>query len=411
MFELSQEQLEDTPEQVKEEAMRLLKSPELLDVIAQDGADLGIVGELVLFATLYLVGTSRFLRKPLAAIVQGSSSSGKSYVTEVAAKLFPEETKVIASQISPQALFYLPPGSLCHRLVVAGERSRNTSDEAADVTRALREMLSSGEVSKLVTEPGGSGQFSTRHVNQRGPIAYVETTSLTQVFSEDANRCLLLTTDERPEQTARIVQRLAEDASGKDRVSDKTTIIQKHHALQRLLKPVEVVVPYAEMLGERFPNARVECRRAFPHFLQMIQAGATLHQFQRQRDSSQRVVATAEDYEIALKLLEEPLGRSLGNELSASVKSLLEALQDKYPTEEFTTADASNAHGKACRRTVHAGLNELAQRELVVQVEPHKGPNPAVWTITPKAFGPAPAGKFHLPTLREVEEYQLANKA
>jgi len=209
VFELSQEKLKDMPVEVKEEAVRLLNSPELLGEIIEDAARLGIAGEAVLFATIYLVGTSRVLNKPLAAIVQGSSSSGKSYVTEVAAKLFPEETKKTASQITPQALFYLPPGSLCHRFLVAGERSRNTSDEAADMTRALREMLSSGEVSKLVTESGGSDQHSTRHINQKGPIAYVETTSLTRVFEEDANRCLLLSTNETQEQTVRIVREWA----------------------------------------------------------------------------------------------------------------------------------------------------------------------------------------------------------
>ena len=226
VFELSEEKLKDMPVEVREEAVRLLNSPNLLGEIIKDGADMGIAGESELFAIIYLVGTSRVLKKPLAAIVQGSSASGKTLLVEVAAKMFPEETKLIASQISQQALFYCADGSLSHRFVVAGERSRNTSDEAADTTRALREMLSSGEISKLVTEPGGSGQFSTRHVNQKGPIAYVETTSLTQVFREDANRCLLVNTDERPRQTARIMQRLAKEASGQGRVSDKTTIIQ-----------------------------------------------------------------------------------------------------------------------------------------------------------------------------------------
>jgi hypothetical protein len=81
-----------------------------------------------------------------------------------------------------------------------------------------------------------------------------------------------------------------------------------------------------------------------------------------------------------------------------------------YSNGDFSTTAAAAAYDKG-RRSVQDGLHELAQRELVVQVEPPRGPNPAVWIISQKASDPAPGSKFHLPTLREVEEYQLANKA
>ena len=154
----------------------------------------------------------------------------------------------------------------------------------------------------------------------------------------------------------------------------------------------------------------MECRRAFPQFVRMIQAVATLHQFQRQRDSSQRAIATPADYRIAMEFMEGPLGKSLKNELSASVEGLLKFLVETYSNGDFSTTEAAAAYDKG-RRSVQDGLHELAQRELVVQVEPSRGPNPAVWTISPKASDPAPGSKFHLPTFREVEEYQLASKA
>jgi len=88
VFELSQEELKGMPVEVKREAMRLLNSSDLLGEIIEDAADLGIAGEPVLFATIYLVATSLMLDKPLAVIVLGSSSSEKTFVVEVVLKLF-----------------------------------------------------------------------------------------------------------------------------------------------------------------------------------------------------------------------------------------------------------------------------------------------------------------------------------
>src|SRR5262249_16728051 len=86
----------------------------------------------------YLAGVSRLLERPLAVIVQGPSSSGKSYVIAKVAELFPPEAVVLAHQMTPQALFHMEPGSLEHRFVVAGERSRLENDDSAEATRRGR---------------------------------------------------------------------------------------------------------------------------------------------------------------------------------------------------------------------------------------------------------------------------------
>ena len=81
--------LEQTDPEVQAEASRLLEDPALIDRIEADIEAAGVAGEHDLRLTLYLVGTSRLLPRPLAAIVQGQSSSGKSFTVERVAKLFP----------------------------------------------------------------------------------------------------------------------------------------------------------------------------------------------------------------------------------------------------------------------------------------------------------------------------------
>ena len=128
-------------------------------------------------------------------------------------------------------------------------------------------------------------------MEQDGPIAYVETTTLTKLFNEDANRCILLTSDERPEQTRRILSTLA-GVYAHGAAVDRQRIIDRHHALQRMLQPHAVLVPYAERLADAMGNYRVEARRAYPQVVSMIQASALLHQRQRQVDSDGRLLAS-----------------------------------------------------------------------------------------------------------------------
>jgi hypothetical protein len=169
--------LAETPADILDEAKALLHDPDLIDRITADIESQGVAGEQDLTATLYLVFTSRKLRRPLSARVRGPSTSGKSHVIDRTADLMPPEAVLRSTQISPNALFYLEKGGLRHKLIVAGERSRNEQDEAADATRALREMQSSGRLSKLLAMKVGD-RIVTELIEQDGPIAFVESTTL-----------------------------------------------------------------------------------------------------------------------------------------------------------------------------------------------------------------------------------------
>ena len=126
----------------------------------------------------------------MAGIVQAASSSGKSYVIDRVARMFPPENVVRATTMTTQSLYYMEPGSLSHKFGVAGERSRVQNDDTAEATRALREMLSGGQLTKLVPMKL-CGEITTQLIQQPGPIAYVESTTLTDIFDEDRNLSLI----------------------------------------------------------------------------------------------------------------------------------------------------------------------------------------------------------------------------
>lgn len=244
--------LADTSKEAIEAALAWLRDPDLLLHIVDDIGRLGLAGEKSLAATLYLVGTSRLLSKPLGAIVQGLSASGKSYSAAMVARLFPPESILHAHTMTPEALYHLRPGALVHRFIIGGERARKQDDATADRTKALREMLADGKLSKMLPVKGEHG-IETILISQPGPIAYVESTTLSEIFDEDRNRCLVLGTDETPAQTRRIIALTAERKAVVATDDETESIVARHWTAQRLLRKVLVEIPFCGPARGAFP--------------------------------------------------------------------------------------------------------------------------------------------------------------
>ena len=367
-------------------ALTMLRASDLMAQIAEDIEAVGVTGERSLALMVYLIGTSRLAKRPLAGIVRGSSASGKSYIIESVAKLFPGEAVVHAHRITPQALYHLPEGALAHKFVVAGERSRAQNDAAAEATRALREMLATGYLNKLITTSTRDG-FVTQMIHQPGPIAYVESTTLRRIFDEDRNRCILLRTDESPEQTRRINLAAARrktvplNAHRRQRVED---IVAKHHAVQRVLKRCRVTIPFAESLAENFPCDRVESRRSFPLLLSLIEAVALLHQFQRNDDHDANNTieavpedcATARDLNAGAAVDMQPQGTS-----QAAVR-FYNRLRTYPLAQEFTTDDvAQHETVIADLQTIRKYARDLADTGHLERVRGRRGNQPARYRL------------------------------
>ena len=395
------EKLAKMPDDVRADAEAMLADPNMLNTICHDFERIGIVGERILSLTQYLVGTSRLLPRPLATVTQGITSSGKSYITERVATLLPPESKLLAHAITPQSLYYLPPGGLMHKWIVAGERSRAKDDQNADGTRALREMLSSGELRKIVTITTDDGPSSVV-IFQPGPIAFSESTTVTTIFDEDSNRCLMLGTDESAEQTRAIL-----DAQGREATSprpDPTDTIDRHHALQRMLRRVLVAIPYADLLTKLVPANRPEARRAGPQILALIEVVATLHQRQRatvELKHGDTITATVQDYATARPLMVGPMGRSIGGDMPLATANLGVRLRDLMGDRQFTTTEVVGSDSILHSRSkVSEHLRTMADFGIAEVIEPGRGPKPSVWRMVDDP--PVPGARW-LPTPEALE--------
>ena len=365
----------DSSESDLAEAREVLLSGDLVCQVEQDLADIGIEGEDDLRLTMFLVGTSRLLRKPLHAIVQGDSSTGKTFVVEQVARLFPPEALIVATHVSPKALYRMD--SISHRWLVLGERARSDGPEQEDATKALRELQSSGRITSRIVE---EGKLVSRLVE--GPVATSESTTSEHIFDEDRNRCLLLSTDESPAQTRRILAAAAKRASGSTETND-ARIVTRHHAMQRVLAegtPHAVLVPFAERLAERIPDDRAEARRAFGLLLSVIQASAVLHRLQRDsRDGA--ILATLGDYAIARRLVGSTISTSTSGAPSEPVQRFAETLLVLVRLDEhFHAPDIAERIGRP-RQRVNELLRELRRFGMIDMIEDARGPNPARWQL------------------------------
>lgn len=335
------------------EAMDMLESDNLFDRLSKDFEALGIAGETNLAKTIYLIMVSRLLKKPLAAVIQGLSSTGKSFILETIAKFMPPEAIIQAHEMSDKALYFMREGSLKHKVIVSGERVHNRhgkEGQAEDNSKAFREMTASGALSKeVVVKDGKTGEFVTRHIEQEGPIAYIESTTATQLFDEDSTRVLRLTMNETSEQTQAIMNKQREEAKlegpGEE---DRAKIIRRHHGIQRLLQyydkernnlskqilpPPQIRIPFIDNID--LPSNVVSSRRTFPLLISFIRVVAFLRKFHPSKASAGGesneggvIEADLEDYRIAYDLI-QPIIAGMYAPLPEASRGIIPMLKEK----------------------------------------------------------------------------------
>ena len=324
---------EETPRMTSEErqsALGYLKRPDLLAAIEEDLGRVGIVGEGVNKLLVYLAGISRKLEKPLAVLVQSSSSAGKSTLIDSVLSLMPEEERIQYSAMTGQSLFYMGERSLKHKILAISEE-----EGAEKALYALKLLQSEGKLSIASTgKDPQSGRLVTEEYHVEGPAAIVTTTTAIDIDEEFQNRCIVLGVDEGKAQTEAIhrAQREAETLRGMVATKEKAELRKLHQNLGRLIEPMLVVNPFAEYLS--YPSHLTRTRRDHTKYLGLIRTIALLHQHQRPKKTCEvrgrqhgYIEVMLPDIEAANRLAHEVLGRRL-EELPPQTVRLLGKIYD-----------------------------------------------------------------------------------
>jgi hypothetical protein len=327
--------IEPMSEAERNEALELLRSPDLLKRIVTAYAQAGITGEQTNLLAAYLAATSRKLNKPLAIIIQSTSAAGKSTLMDAVLSFFPSEEQIKYSAMTGQSLYYLGETNLKHKILAIVEE-----EGAEKASYALKLLQSEGELTIASTgKDPHSGRMETQEYHVEGPVAIVFTTTSIDIDEELMNRCLVLTVDESRDQTERIheLQREARTIEG-ILASEKRKDIQRiMQNAQRLIVPMRIANPFARHLT--FTSGRTRTRRDHEKYLTLIDTIALLHQHQRQAIKHtisgreiEMLPVTLEDIEAANRIAPEVLGRSL-DELPPQTRRLLESIKSLVRTK------------------------------------------------------------------------------
>jgi DNA primase len=338
----------------KAPAMELLRDPKLLDRVLSDFDRCGVVGEETNKRVSYLAAVSRLLEKPLAIVVQSSSSAGKSSLMEAVLDFMPEEQREEYSAMTGQALFYMGQKNLKHKILAVSEEQGATR-----AAYALKLLQSEGvlKIASTGKDPV-SGKLVTHEYLVEGPVMIFLTTTAQEVDEELVNRSIVLTVNEDQEQTRAIhkKQREAQTIEGLWARRERAKLVKLHRNAQRLLRPIEVVNNHVEDDPD-FPDYMTRTRRDHMKFLTLINAIALLHQYQRPVKTDTRngetleyIEATKEDVKLARELVRQVLGPAL-DELPAHTRRLL-LLVAEMVKQECERLQMECAEYRFTRRTV-----------------------------------------------------------
>ncbi len=316
------------PPKEQEAAMAYLKSTHLIKRILMDFAACGHVGEETNKLVCYLAAISRMMAKPLAIIIQSGSAGGKTALMDAVLAFMPEEGKVKYTAMTGQSVFYMGENDLSHKILAIVEK-----EGAEKATYAIKLMQSEGEVTiASAGKDAATGRQKTEDFYVKGPIMLFSASTYIDIDPELENRCLILTVDESREQTRAIqaIQRERETEAGLFAEDESEGICKLHKNVQRLLKPIKVINPYARDLT--YTDTKTRTRRDQFKYLTLIKTIAFLHQYQRKvytktknGKSISYIYVTLQDIELANRLANEVLGRTL-DELPPQTRALLETI-------------------------------------------------------------------------------------
>jgi hypothetical protein len=235
----------------------------------------GIVGEDINRIIMYLIFTTRKLNTPLHIISLAASGTGKSYLQEKVSQCMPDEDKKEITSLSPNSFYYQGQLDLKHKLILLEDLTGAESS-----MYPIRELQSKKYIIKEVSHKNSKGDTITITKKVEGPVCIAACTTDEQIYEDNANRSFLIYLDDSAEQDEKIMDYQRKSYAGKIDKDQEHQAKQLLQNVQRVLKPVTIINPYAEHL--QLPNEVFKKRRTNAHYLQFIEAITFYKQYQKQ---------------------------------------------------------------------------------------------------------------------------------
>ena len=286
---------EEPVKEIDEESLEFLKDPDLFNLTTEIELDKQIVGEIDTRKTIFLCACGSFVENAQIAsynlMVNSGSGAGKDWVLSHTLKILPKKCYVKRTRITEKAFTYWhdsikEPWWTWDGKVFYYEDITNRILNS-DVFRV---MCSTGSTVTVVKDQ------IARDIEIKGKPVIIVSSAKATLTQEMERRFTLISCDETIDQTEAIMDRQAENA---ENMGD-TDFDSRISGALGFLKRVRVKIPYAKAIRSFLPKGNIVMRTHFQRLLDYIKASTALYQNQRERDENGNVIATGDDYDIAV---------------------------------------------------------------------------------------------------------------
>jgi hypothetical protein len=350
---------EPTKEEIRD-AIRYLSQPNLMERTNTDIGKSGLVGEEHNRLLIYLIFTSRKRENPLHVICLGQSGMGKTYLQSKVAELIPSEEKIEITSFSKNAFYYFQTEELRNKVMLIEDLDGVNDEES---WYALRELQSKQRITKTVAMKDSKGVLKTFTLKVEGPVSVAGCTTKEKLYEDNQNRCVLIHVDTSKKQDQKIMDYQKRVSAGEINTKEQKNIKDKFKNIQRVLRPIKVVNPFASKL--KLPDQVFKPRRTMTIYLALIETITFYHQYNRplKKDKitgEEYIETSQQDIQWANTLLKDTLLRK-SDELSGACRAFFEELKTyliQKKEESFYSRDirySLRIHNSSVKRY----LNEL----------------------------------------------------
>jgi DNA primase len=350
-------------ENTQAKCIAFLSKANLINHINELIGKAGVAGEENNRLFLYIIASSYKMKNTLHALIQGSSGSGKTRLLKVVSDLMPAEDVKKYTRVTDSSFYNQDEYFFVNKLVCF----EDYDGLKEDAQLAVRELQSNEILVSSTSIKDESGKITGGEKTVRGPIASIGCTTKGEFYEDNISRCFVIAVDESKEQTLRVIRYQNEAAAG---ITDKKKERDIREFLQhcmRLLKPFEVVNPYANKI--QLPEEAHKIRRLNELYQCLVKQITLLNQYQRSKDDKGRLISTKEDLQTACEIMFESILLKV-DELDGALRQFYEKLktfaEKQGKDQEFSRFEVRAATGVS-KTQQHVYMSRLMQLEYIRQ--------------------------------------------
>ena len=342
----------------KKEALKILKSKNLLSQITQNLNNTGIIGEDENAQILFMALASHKANNPFSVICLAKSGIGKSYILQKLSECTPNNSISFHTQISENAIYYFNSNDISQKVLFIEDLEWTTS-----MLTPLATLQTQNKLVKTRATKDKDGMLHSTTFEVTGKLCLLACAYSDKNYENLSLPFLMIHLNHSHSQDIAIMDYQKKYKAG---LIHEHQISKSQHLLKTIiasLQNVGVINPYAQLIN--LPQDIAHPRKSLLLLLNFIETITFFHQYQREQIINQQtgeifIKTQPQDIELAFKLLKNSLFRR-ADELSTTTRGFYHWLANylqEAKTTQFTALDIRRAKS-IHPRTLNRYLQEL----------------------------------------------------